>query len=427
MHNATATVGFVANANDGRGTISLLLQCLSTIFLCVYTALHFDVPVRPLNVWAIFVRKTIVVMIIVIAPELLPFIAFNDCYRARTLRKLCQENVGHDLSMKQVHYLLAGGLQINASSEHHNRAVEIEFLVFVDQVGLAPSYSCKRHPKFYEFWNAVIASLPSDEALDDKSKSDLVGKAFTCIQAGKSLVLIFGRLIYGLEVSLLEVTTAAYIVMALISYVFWFKKPYNIATYQTLELPFCSDELLIDIEMYNLSRLSSRPTEHLERRGAREVNPSNLVSGSLYTGSMSEEDIYCVPDQGESRRSNVISSTVLIVLCFILAGVHIAAWSYQYPSEAEAWLWRTSCLLIGLLPLCLIYGQYVEHWVKNAPPNPMTLWHQKISSTCLYTLYTTYPLARMFLMIEVFISLRSANPEIYQQPDWTPYLGHIGA
>lgn len=427
MVNETASVGFVANANHGRGTTSLLLQSLSTIFLCVYTALHFNIPVRPLSKWAILVRKTIFVTIILIAPELLPFNAFNDWYCARMLRKGCKASIGSDLSMKQIHYLLSGGVQISASTEDHNKALEIELLVIIDQVGLVPSYSGNKHQEFRKFWNTVIARLPSDSELDDKSKSDIVGKAITCLQAGKSLVLIIGRLIYGLEISLLEVTTAAYTILALLSYAFWYKKPYNIATYQTVELPFCSDELVLDRERYNLSRLSSEPIEHLKRRGARKINPNNLVSGNLYTGSMSQEDFYRLPDQRESPWNDIISLTALIILCSILAGIHISAWSYQYPSQAEAWIWRTSCLLIGLLPSCLIYAQFVQHWVKNAPPSKAVQRHRKISSICLYILYTTYPLARIFLMVEIFISLRSAPSEIYQQPDWTTYLGHIGA
>lgn len=79
MVNETITVGFVANANDGRGTISLLLQCLSTTFLCVYTALHFDIPVRPLSKWIVLIRK-IIFTIMAIAPEFIPYNAFNDWY-----------------------------------------------------------------------------------------------------------------------------------------------------------------------------------------------------------------------------------------------------------------------------------------------------------------------------------------------------------
>lgn len=306
------------------------------------------------------------------------------------LRKICKASIGSNLSMKQVHYFLSGGVQISASTEHHNRALEVELLVFIDQVGLVPSISGNKHEKFQNFWNKVIARVPSDRELDDKSKSDVVDKAITFLQAGKSPVLIVGCLVYGLEISLLEVTTAAYIILALLSYTFWFKKPYNIATYQTVELPFCSDELVWDRERYNLSRLSSEPTEHLKRRGAREINPSNLVSGNLYTGSLSEEGFYCIPDEIESRRIDVISLTALILFCSILAGIHISAWGYQYPSQAEAWLWRVSCLLIGLLPLCLIYAQYVEHQVRNASPSMAVGWHQKISSICPYTLYVTY-------------------------------------
>lgn len=133
--------------------------------------------------------------------------------------------------MKQVHYMLSGGVQISASTETHNQALKIELLVFINQVGLAPSYKGNKHRNFEDFWNTITARLPSDRELDDKSKFDALGKAITCLQAGKLLVLIIGRLIYGLDVSLLEVTTAAYIILALLSYTFWFKKPYNIAIY----------------------------------------------------------------------------------------------------------------------------------------------------------------------------------------------------
>ncbi len=427
MVNGTTTVGFVANANDGRGTISLLLQCLSTIFLCVYTALHFDIPVRPLSKWTVFTRKIIFTTIMAIAPEFLPYNAFNDWYRARILRTLWNASIGSELSMKQVHYLLSGGVQISASTEHHHRVLEVELLVFINQVGLAPSHSSKKHPDFQEFWDTVIAKLPSDRDLDDKSKSDVVGKAITCLQAAKTLVLIIGRLIYRLDVSLLEVTTAAYIALTLLAYLSWFKKPYNVATYQTVELPFCSDKLGLDRERYNVSRLSTEPTEHLKRRAAREANPSNLVSSNLYTGSLSEEDFYCIGDKRERRRDGLISLAALILFCSILGGIHIAAWNYQYPSQPEAWLWRASCLLLGSLPWYLIYAQYVEHCVKNARRTRAARWHQKINTICLYILYTSYPIARIFLIVEVFVSLRAAPSGIYHQPDWTTYLGHIGA
>lgn len=429
MTNETTTVGFVANANDGRGTISLLLQCLSTIFLCVYTALHFDIPVRPLGKWTVFIRKTIFTMIMAIAPEFIPYNAFNDWYRARLLRSLWNTSIHCELSMKQAHYLLSGGVQISASTEHHDRVLEVELLVFINQVGLAPSpsHSSKRHQDFQEFWDTVIAKLPSDRDLDDKSKSDIVGKAITCLQAAKSLVLIIGRLIYGLNISLLEVTTASHIALTLLAYLFWFKKPYNITTYQTVELPFCSDKLRSDCERYNVSNLTSEPTEHLKRRAAREANPRNLVSSNLYTGSLSEEDFYCIGDKKERRRDDLISLAVLILFCSILGGIHITAWNYQYPSQLEAWLWRASCLLLGSLPWYLIYAQYVEHWVKNVRRTTAARWHQKINTICLYILYVSYPIARIFLIVEVLISLRAAPSGIYQQPDWTTYLGHIGA
>jgi hypothetical protein len=41
--NTTDTVGFVAEDNQ-RDTISLLISCFATLALCVYSAVHLNVP-----------------------------------------------------------------------------------------------------------------------------------------------------------------------------------------------------------------------------------------------------------------------------------------------------------------------------------------------------------------------------------------------
>ena len=133
-----------------------------------------------------------------------------------------------------------------------------------------------------------------------------------------------------------------------------------------MELPFCLDRLGLDLERYIVSCLSTEPTEHLKRRAAREAIPSNLVSSNLYTGSLFEEDFYCIGDKRERCWDGLISLATLILFCSIIGGIYIAAWNYQYPSQPEAWLWRASCLLLGSLPWYLIYAHYVEHCVKNA-------------------------------------------------------------
>ena len=92
-----------------------------------------------------------------------------------------------------------------------------------------------------------------------------------------------------------------------------------------MELPFCSDKLGLDRERYNVSSLSTKPTEHLKRRAAREANPSNLVSSNLYTGSLSEEDLYCIWNKRERRRDDLISLAALILFCSIFGSIHIAA------------------------------------------------------------------------------------------------------
>ena len=86
------------------------------------------------------VRKTVFVLITVIAPELLPFNAFNEWFRARLLQKSWSATLGKQVTLKQIHYLLSGDMQISISTEEHNQALEIELLMFIEHERLAPSH-----------------------------------------------------------------------------------------------------------------------------------------------------------------------------------------------------------------------------------------------------------------------------------------------
>lgn len=135
-------VSFVANANHGRGTTSLLLQSLRTGFLGIYTTLHFDIHVQTPSKWAFLVRKTISLTILFIA-------SYSSCFPSMhstidTVRECSAKPVKrvlilsrHDLSMKQIHCLPSGGGQISSSTEDHKKALKIELLVFVDQVKMS--------------------------------------------------------------------------------------------------------------------------------------------------------------------------------------------------------------------------------------------------------------------------------------------------
>lgn len=202
--------------------------------------------------------------------------------------------------------------------------------------------------------------FPSRQQIIDKSKSDFLAKFLTCLQMLWFFVQSIARLSQGLSISLLEVSTISYICLALISFGFWMTKPFNINTPTVID--------------------SISPTKHLHR------NTFDPRSGGLI----------------------VLLAWVSIVGCF--AGIHSAAWFYQFPSFAETWIWRVSALscFIVSLPVCHL------------------AWAEKESNTLICIVVVSYTLVRLCLIVETFAAFRSCPASIYAELQWSRYWGHFG-
>lgn len=81
----TETVGFVREDNQ-RDTISLLISCFATLGLCVYSAVHLNVPPKgESNGWTLL-REFRWCIIGLFAPELILYTAWRQLASARQLR-----------------------------------------------------------------------------------------------------------------------------------------------------------------------------------------------------------------------------------------------------------------------------------------------------------------------------------------------------
>lgn len=94
-NNGTITSGWVADP-DGRGTFTILSSCVLTLSLCVYTAIHLNVrPSGQTEVQA-WIETTKWVVLGVLGPELLVFVAWRQYMSAmaldRTVRRVKKGN-----------------------------------------------------------------------------------------------------------------------------------------------------------------------------------------------------------------------------------------------------------------------------------------------------------------------------------------------
>ena len=68
-----------------RGTFRLLISCIVTLSLCVYTALHLNIPSPGSSTSAIYMKKTWWVLLGIFAPELVVYTAWGQWNSARKL------------------------------------------------------------------------------------------------------------------------------------------------------------------------------------------------------------------------------------------------------------------------------------------------------------------------------------------------------
>lgn len=81
----TPTVGFVPQ-NGGRDTLSVLFSCLLTLGLCVYSAVHLNIPPKGEPAWKMRCRELKWCIIGLFGPELVVYAAWRQWSSAWELK-----------------------------------------------------------------------------------------------------------------------------------------------------------------------------------------------------------------------------------------------------------------------------------------------------------------------------------------------------
>ena len=113
-------------------------------------------------------------------------------------------------------------------------------------------------------------------------------------------------------------------------------------------------------------------------------------------------------------------------------GMHAGAWYSYFPSQVEAWLWRFSALWItwcGLFWMLVnlvasMWKPFDDWWNRTRSPQPPFARSRVVVVVC-FICGSLYTFARMYLVIEAFISIRKLPASAYQTPDWTQIIPHL--
>ena len=128
----------------------------------------------------------------------------------------------------------------------------------------------------------------------------------------------------------------------------------------------------------------------------------------------------------------LVVGMVLWLACFVYGSIHVAAWNEHFPSLPEMWLWRSSSLYIGFCGGLWTVLNYItrsykplnafwERWVDGGGK----WWQNLLIGIPVVVCGSSLIFARVFIVIEAFISIRELPAGAYDTPAWSQVFPHF--
>ena len=106
----------------------------------------------------------------------------------------------------------------------------------------------------------------------------------------------------------------------------------------------------------------------------------------------------------------------------VFGGIHCVGWYFDFPSSAEAMLWRvSSAVLTGvafLFPIFILMGIILSILINESHRRNFVFAFTSI-------VVLVYVVSRLLLLVEAFISLRHLTPGMLALVTWTSFIPHI--
>lgn len=271
--------------------------------------------------------------------------------------------------------------------------------------------------------------IPSSSKIKSKSKQDGLIKILTLLQAGSFVIRIVARAVERLPITTLEFSALAFLPGTICMIIFWWNKPYDITDPTTIVIHhrviepgpnhsiLCSDFAQIRISVVDL-KYSSTSKEIM--RIIRKESMIILHSFSLITA----------------------------VFFIVYGGIHLAAWNFSFATSIEQTLWRVSSIIMtGVLPLSWGITSFAHKaWTQMTDANwdergnPIIQlsfrgWRLKANDTAPKknitipmvqivhgTAVLFYAAARIYVLLEALLALRSLPSQCYDTVSWPAYL-----
>ncbi|TFK59981.1 hypothetical protein BDN72DRAFT_905364 [Pluteus cervinus] len=454
-----------------RSLVDIVRSCVLTIFACIYTALHPNIPDPEAKMWKKIGMRLKMSFYMLIAPEAVIWWAMRQWYGAREIaREVNKAKPELKWTTTHGHFVQMGGLEGIYSDGHREVTSPLTFIGWSLVTG--KWFLNKRiDPKELQFPKTQI---------QDRSKGDFLSKGLVALQTSWFVLECIARFQQHLPITELEVVTLAFAVLNIITYGFWWDKPLNVNCQVQIHI---KPEVSRDAPETNGSRDGGG--NEVEGEGGQVREASNIGreedGDGVIEGVDSQEGMTTKNGRNQKKSSTrpldrliVRPFTALVlpiqdmfkcekiekgarhvpmfyglvadadallrirlmscVIGMIFAGIHFIAWNSHFPTHVELLLWRSSSLVVLVIPFLLgLLGILLGDWEfdprsgngfdKYYVPIAIILFILRLA---LYVLGPIlYILARVSLIVQALVSLRDLQPPVFQNVEWTSYIPHL--
>lgn len=184
-----------------------------------------------------------------------------------------------------------------------------------------------------------------------------------------------------------------------------------------------------DIVRWNLAAQSIRNSGRIKIRDDQEYKSMGIESQE-YDYFIPRQINFSThfrfrPDQDWDDKRNIFLIMVLCILAGTYGGVHYTTRNFIFPTDHERILWISSCyvmLLGAVLPIvfCLLDSIPMVRGLFN-----LIFSHESVSLVSLLLAGIPYVAARIYIVVEAFLSLRHVPIGVYIIPSCINYLPHL--
>ncbi|KAF7370044.1 hypothetical protein MSAN_00634400 [Mycena sanguinolenta] len=361
--------------NSCRTLFSVLWGCLATVFACTWVSVHPNVPPPNQSALQLFLRKLMMMLVAIIAPEIMVGFAFRQRLRVHVLSKKFQFPMTHGF------FFCMGG--------------------FVSSAGF-PIVTTKQleDPVFGFAFQESIRSV-NEEDIEDKSKGDALSKGIALLQGLWFTVQCLARLHQRLTLTQAEVATLAFAVVNVLIWLLWWNKPLGVQRPMVVGPP-------------------TPPRAPSGVIMSVQLSPYDRFLTAIFGFSMNQ--YHPLASASVPSKDGIEAGSLFVVplIGVVFGAIHCAAWNTIFSTPVEMWIWRTSSLVITAIPGLTLLLPLIATILTNQLES--VLGAVGVIVILASPIYIT---ARLILVVLPLVDLRSLPASAFIDINWSVYIPHL--